>query len=533
MLIQNKTPVTVSTIDGTGNMVVTDTLALHGSAIDVPVHNGGVITATVANYLNRAYTNDAGSILRLSYTSNAGAVIEVDSGFTNNGLLELVNTYSTANTRVRAASGSLVNSPTGTIAISGTTGWSNIETELNNQGAMELDWYLRLDSASAAHVNSGTINLTGGNLVINQSGTSPSFTNTGTMTIDSGYTLDINGGAFNNEAAGTLAGDGTIDMAGGVTSFTNAGIISPGSSPGALTITGMDMVQEVTSLINIEIESPTGGSFDSLSVAGNVTKGGILNVDLYNGYFPTIGDSIPFLSATAVSSDFDSLDLQIGGIIFDTVSSADLISLVCIQADNLDPTISLAATQSFGADDSVQIDLLGASDDPEYPDSLLTFGYSADNDSLLVTIDTADGLMMLKSDLGYSGTVELIVSVSDPGAATGYDTVAVTIDPYVSVDEGEANLPGKFALEQNYPNPFNPQTVIEYSIPSRNEVVINVFNVLGQRVRTFVEGPRAAGTHRVVWDGRSDAGVPVASGIYLYRLQAGEQVRTRKMLLIK
>jgi hypothetical protein len=535
LIIDEPTPVTGSIIDGTGSLLVTDTLALNGSIIDVPLHNSGVITAIVGNSFNQGYTNDPGSILHLWYTSNVGAYVELTSGFTNNGTIEMVNTYSTANTRIYSPGNIVTNSATGTIHTTGTTGGCYITAQLENQGTIDIDHYLQLNDASVQHTNSGTINLTDdGSLVLNQSGTAPGFTNTGIITLENGCMIDVNNGSFNNQVGGILAGNGLIDLTGSVTDFTNAGTINPGLSPGALTISGMDMTQQSTSLINIEVESATSGDFDSLAIVGNVTKGGILNVDLYNGYFPTIGDSIPFLSATAVSGDFDSLDLQIGGIVFDTVSSADLISLVCTQADNLDPTIALDATQDFDAGDSVQIDLIGSSDDPEYPDSMLTFGYTADNDSLLVTIDTANGIITLKSDIDYSGTVELIVTVSDPGGASGSDTVTVTISPFVSVDEnGEATLPTRFALAQNYPNPFNPVTTMEYSVPFRSHVTIEVFDILGRNIVTLVDEIKSAGEYQATWDGNDANNQKVSTGIYLYRLQAGDFIETKKMLLLK
>ncbi len=95
------------------------------------------------------------------------------------------------------------------------------------------------------------------------------------------------------------------------------------------------------------------------------------------------------------------------------------------------------------------------------------------------------------------------------------------------------NLPGEFSLSQNYPNPFNPTTVIEYSLPKGSDVELVVFNLLGQRVRTLVDKRQPAGTFAVTWDGRSGSGNSVTSGIYLYRLTAGQHSASRKMLLIK
>ena len=76
-------------------------------------------------------------------------------------------------------------------------------------------------------------------------------------------------------------------------------------------------------------------------------------------------------------------------------------------------------------------------------------------------------------------------------------------------------------------------TTIEYSVPSRTDVTIEIFNVLGQKVRTLVDETKTAGSYRVQWDGRDDAGSAVSTGLYLYRLSTGELVETRKMMLLK
>ncbi len=94
-------------------------------------------------------------------------------------------------------------------------------------------------------------------------------------------------------------------------------------------------------------------------------------------------------------------------------------------------------------------------------------------------------------------------------------------------------LPGTVELSQNYPNPFNPATDIIYTIPQKGHVTLSVFNILGRRVATLVDETKAAGTHIARWDGTSDAGTKVATGIYLYRLQAGDVSEARKMLLLK
>jgi len=90
-----------------------------------------------------------------------------------------------------------------------------------------------------------------------------------------------------------------------------------------------------------------------------------------------------------------------------------------------------------------------------------------------------------------------------------------------------------FNLLQNYPNPFNPATTIGYQLATEAQIRIKVYNILGQEIRTLVNERQGAGFYRVIWDGKNNAGQAVSSGIYLYRMETSEIVRTRKMLYIK
>lgn len=94
-------------------------------------------------------------------------------------------------------------------------------------------------------------------------------------------------------------------------------------------------------------------------------------------------------------------------------------------------------------------------------------------------------------------------------------------------------MPDELQLSQNYPNPFNPVTAIEYRLPERSHVKLKVFNVLGQKVRTLIDREESAGSYTIIWDGTDTSGKSVASGVYLYRFQAGDHIETKKMLLLK
>ncbi len=105
--------------------------------------------------------------------------------------------------------------------------------------------------------------------------------------------------------------------------------------------------------------------------------------------------------------------------------------------------------------------------------------------------------------------------------------------PTSVLEEEENGIPQEFELAQNYPNPFNPETTIQFTMPSRDHVDLIIYNVLGQTVRTFDLGFRDAGTHAVRWDGRSETGAALASGVYFYRLVLSDRIQSRKMLLMK
>ncbi|MFA5668929.1 MAG: right-handed parallel beta-helix repeat-containing protein [Balneolaceae bacterium] len=104
----------------------------------------------------------------------------------------------------------------------------------------------------------------------------------------------------------------------------------------------------------------------------------------------------------------------------------------------------------------------------------------------------------------------------------------------VNSEVAGVNLPDKFELYQNYPNPFNPTTTIGFDVPNANSHVrLEIFNILGQRVKMLVNNVYSAGRYKVIWDGTNDAGMQVSTGVYIYRINAGDIVQSKKLTFIK
>ena len=120
-----------------------------------------------------------------------------------------------------------------------------------------------------------------------------------------------------------------------------------------------------------------------------------------------------------------------------------------------------------------------------------------------------------------SGELSNYYTLSAPAVVTGVE------------DSPAGIVPGEFILHQNYPNPFNPSTNIHFDLPQQAQVQLSIYNLLGQRIAVLIDENKPAGVYTVQWDGRNGAGKAVASGIYLMKLEAGQQVKVKRMLLLK
>ncbi len=108
-----------------------------------------------------------------------------------------------------------------------------------------------------------------------------------------------------------------------------------------------------------------------------------------------------------------------------------------------------------------------------------------------------------------------------------------TDGPFLSTGENYGITPAAFSLYGNYPNPFNPVTTIRYSLSSRADVTVSVYNIMGQKISDLVNNHYNAGFHQASWDGKNNVEKTMPSGIYFYTISANNKSLTGKMLLMK
>jgi hypothetical protein len=166
--------------------------------------------------------------------------------------------------------------------------------------------------------------------------------------------------------------------------------------------------------------------------------------------------------------------------------------------------------------------------------------HSGPESGMVVTLSDSLGILesaVTNNDGSASFTSELslgqsyAVTCSGDNTTTGFAAFTAQIASDVRDDDNQ--LPTTFELYQNYPNPFNPSTQISFDLPTPDHVLLTVFNITGQKVATLLDQAMPTGNHVVTWNGIDIRGHEVSSGVYFYRLTAGDFTATRKLALVR
>jgi len=263
-------------------------------------------------------------------------------------------------------------------------------------------------------------------------------------------------------------------------------------------------------------------------ISGTFTYSPIEN---FNG-----SDSLTFSVSDGILLDTGTVNITVVGL-NDAPSSFALS-----EQDSVYITIDNFATDSisFTWDESIDVDgdellydftasiIVNGQVKAEYNSSSLTIReMKIDHQSVFDEIFAAQAMF---------GEIEWDVSVRDSMVEVTSENGALTLGVNASAAVLSINgelLPEVFSLHQNYPNPFNPVTTLRYDLPENSLVNVTVYDMLGRQVKTLINQIQDAGYKSLIWDATNDYGKPVSAGIYLYQIQAGEYIQTKKMVLLK
>jgi hypothetical protein len=224
------------------------------------------------------------------------------------------------------------------------------------------------------------------------------------------------------------------------------------------------------------------------------------------------------------------------GIIWDTTNVAVNQRLIITERTSEPPPVNhppVAVNDTLSVPQDTEILIQVLANDSDADGDLLII-QSIDTNATLgfIRIDEGDTTLTFTPTAGFSGEVVFEYVISDGQGGLDTAEVHITVEEGMLVREGGA-VPRSFALFQNHPNPFNPVTQIRVDLPKSCKVSLMVYDVLGREIIRLMTGEQTAGCYRIRWNGRDRYGKQVPSGVYFYRIEAGEFVAVRKMLLVR
>lgn len=273
-----------------------------------------------------------------------------------------------------------------------------------------------------------------------------------------------------------------------------------------------------------------GWQFEDSGFSQNVHSVFALAIDPANNIYANVGNSVN-------TSEFDGVyRLRANGNTWENVFPS-----TAGQALLIHPNGDIFASASGEVFRSIDNGLTWQLFNTGLDGGVACFAVNADGD---IFAARSTGVYRLKN--GESIWIEFNVGLTDPAvnalalndqgvlfAATNGGVFKSRKSTVTSVDDAALAIPAEFDLRQNYPNPFNPKTTIQYDLPNTTKVELQVYNLVGQQVRTLLNKIQSAGAKAVVWNGKDNVGREVSSGVYIYTLKVGSKKLSRKMVLLQ
>ena len=405
----NTISVSTSTISGTDTLINEGTIQGNSGTFDIHLENRNILEFTNNNSINKAIITHPNTKILIKKGR-----ITLMNGFTNHGLIEYVTTNYYGYGDIQIKNGTLINAHDGIIKSTGIAlAYSNrITGPLDNQGAISIDQTFMLGSVNATHKNSGSMMI-------------------------SNNLLTVTGTSFQNQPGGKLMGTGTLDIS--ALSFSNAGQLSPGLSPGILNIKG-DLPLETSSILKLELGGKDKGAlYDNLNITGSASLQGILRVHLIDSFIPEVGDEFEIVNFAASSGAIDStVGLYVGNdVILNLVPSASNLKLTTTPHTNRVPIVENPLSDVILNEDedttiNLELDQVFRDEDFSLGDTLI-FSFAINNDKVWASLD-GDALI-IKCNKDSNGITTVIITATDIDNESVTDTFQVEITPVNDVPQ--------------------------------------------------------------------------------------------------
>ncbi len=339
----------------------------------------------------------------------------------------------------------------------------------------------------------------------------------------------IDGGSLNiDQTSGTSSGPEVISFP--------AGAAQPGRYGIAVHFYSDDDLGATSAVLSIAVRGRTLGTFQNvLAVSDPLEMSPATLADLNPASVWNVTSVDLPAGVTAPTRPLSEFVFQAGGSIAFGRSSIDMRR----KLSGLSKTFSPMESQQAPTFDLVVADFDFGGSSLGFQQVLQSFNIyrstspNARNTGTIRANVGANTTTFTDSDLPAGTFFYQVTAVYDQGESIPSNEASLLV---TSVESTPGNIPDGFGLSQNYPNPFNPETNISYTIPQGNaptQVTLAIYDLSGKKIHTLVNERQASGSYQIRWDGRNDAGHTVASGLYVYRLQAGEFGESRKMVLLK